>query len=144
MVLLAARQAQAWYLTAAGRTSDADSAVLYRHLAQEEERRLRQLDTRRGLLAAEHAPLRELPADDGGAPWPEPGLTPLEVLAMAIEEEMATYRILTDIASRNLDPQGRVVLEQLATEERELLDRLQKLSESEALRLLSLFPASAG
>jgi rubrerythrin len=62
------------------------------------------------------------------------------VLESAIGEEVETYRMLTELAARNVDPQGTAVFEQLASEELEACDRLQRLSESEAIRLLVSLP----
>ncbi len=137
MVIQIERETKAYYLTAADVTTDLDSAPLYRHLAAETERRLQALERRYELLESARLPLSATPEPA----VPPAGLPPLEVLEVAIREELDTHRILTDIAARNLDPQGRAVLEQIATEELAIVERLQKLAESEAIRLLSALPA---
>lgn len=137
MVIQVEREAKVYYLAASDACTDLDSASLYRHLAAETERRLQALERRYELLESARLPLAEAPSPQA----PAPDLPPLEVLEVAIREELDTHRILTDIAARNLEPQGRAVLEQMATEELAIVERLQKLAESEAIRLLSALPA---
>ncbi|NUP98827.1 MAG: hypothetical protein HUU35_03110 [Armatimonadetes bacterium] len=139
MTIMTARQARAYYQTGARRAGDPESAALYRHLADEEARRIRALERRYELLEPGHP---YAPPEIGGEAdydLPDPRLRPLEVLEVAIREELETYRIFTEIATRNLDSQGKTVLEQLASEELEQLAQLQRLSDSEAIRLLSAF-----
>jgi len=139
MVIQVERETKSYYLTAADAATDLDSAALYRHLAAESERRLQALERRYELLESARLPLAEAPQPVA----PAPDLPPLEVLEVAIREELDTHRILTDIVARNLEPQGRAVLEQIATEELAIVERLQKLAESEAIRLLSALPAES-
>lgn len=136
MCLVTDRHARAYYLSAADQATDADSATLYRHLAGEEARRLKVLEQRFRLLEPT-ATLDAPPSELADIEPPPRGLAPLEVIELAIQEELDTYRLLTDMAARNLDPQGTATLEQLATEELAMLARLQEISESEAIRLLS-------
>lgn len=144
MMLAITRDARDLYLGAAERATDPESAALYRHLAGEEERRFAVLTQRHALLATgqDHAH-DEHPNRETLLP-PAPGLMPLAVLEMAIREEMEVCRILTEIAARNLDPQGTAVFEQLATEAHEFVGRLQQLCESEEIRLLAALTPPAG
>ena len=138
MIILAGRDALRYYTAASERATDAEGAAVYRALGRGEERRMHALERRYELLSGGEA-CAERPD-----PWrdtaPPTDLSPLAVLDAAIEEEWATYRMLTEIATRNVDPEGTTVLEQLASEELEVLGRLQRLSEAEALRLLSVAP----
>lgn len=138
MAIVAEELARDYYTAAAAAATDLDAAALYRHLAAGEAERLRGLERRRALLA----PGSDEPTAGrfDPAPRPSPGLSPLEVLDLAIKEELESYRILAELAARNLDPQGAVVLEQLANDELDFLERLQRLSEAEAIRLLSALP----
>ncbi|MCC7492649.1 MAG: hypothetical protein IT204_09895 [Fimbriimonadaceae bacterium] len=142
MVLEASRSTRDYYQHAATAADDSDSAALYRVLRSEEDRRLRDLQRRLDLLAPESAapsPEPEPPVEP-----PDPGLPPLEVLDAALREELETYRVLTEMAARNVDAEGRAALEEIAAEELELLDRLRRLSESEAIRVLTaVLPTSS-
>lgn len=143
MVLAMERSAVSYYRGAADRAGDPDSASLYRHLADEEQRRLDAVNHRHDLLSLNQSHVHEEYAVDSPAALPSPRLQPLEVLEAAVKEEVQTYRILTELAARNLDPQGTAVLEQMAQDELELLARLQQLCESEEIRILAALPQVA-
>jgi len=137
MMIAAGRDAARWYQAAAGCAADPEVGLVYGALGRDEERRTQALERRHELLAGSPAPA---PRRDGprGAAAPDPRATALGALDRAVAEEWQTYRLLCELAARNLDPHGTAVLEQLANEELEVFQRLQRLSESEAIRLLAL------
>ncbi|MBI2297340.1 MAG: phosphoglycerate mutase (2,3-diphosphoglycerate-independent) [Armatimonadetes bacterium] len=142
MVLDTEISARDWYRVAADQAADPDSASLYRHFAREEEQRIRALEQRRLLLAG-GAAAEPPPARPDFAPLPpDAALRPLQVYELVLREEEETYRLLTELAARNLDPQATAVLEQLANEELEFYGRLQRLCEAEEIRVLAALPTA--